>query len=1225
MTAFGAKWWAVQPQGRRPVSRGRRAMGLLFLLLIVLGGLGYRAVTDEDRLRRYAEQWLANFSGGDVRIARVDFNLFGGLHLVGVTIAVPEEAEFFPGTVTVDERTLFSASTVLLRLQPFSIITGDLAVPQIVAVNPRLTLIGRADGGESNWAAMLARRTPGKPGKGPPRLPDIRLRNLEVRQYRLDARGRVGGSTQTFYAGARPDPDRPEVYDLHVTKIVGDEHSEQWWGEEGRLQIDMQNGMVSGSLPSLSLDELRLAAPPEIDRWLELLELSGTVRAETFSFDPQTGARARLRLNQARLSVPIDERESGDRAAERYIQFSGVAGVIEVDEQQAAVELEGSFRDSPIRLSGRLLLSGEATGLAGIGLALDLTASALPLPRCDEETSEPEKRFVRRWPKLANFVRDFDGRGLADLQLKLHKEPGLDKGIQFLGGKLTVRGASAAFDEFPYRLYDMSGEVHFLADGKVDLVRLAGHHGGGRVEINGKVGGFSSHDSVRLDIQGRNISLDGDLLEHLAADDRALCQRFLERAQLDLDIRMTRPETDRSGPRGTWESRVDATFLDGSFMYPEFPYPLEQLRGRVRIAGGLLRLEGLTGRRGDTTVRVSGTADRDGGRAGTIDVRLQAEQLALDETLQSALPAEVREVFERYGPQGAAEVSGRLYTDSSGGPLQFDLGARLDGAELDLPGGGGRLSDVRATLRLVPGQLEVTSLTGRLGSSMLVVKGSVGLSGEQASIKLEARSDALELDETLRAVLPEAMQAVYDSLAPQGRVRFELQYASGAGTAPANAKDGATPSRSTDTLIAVVEPLDCKVTFDSFPLPLDSVRGKVVFTSEGTFIEQLTARHGEIRLLMSGRVNTGEAPVAIEIDYLEARNVAFTEALRQALPWRLKRMWHEMRPTGVCDLLLRDIRVAGGEDGDRRWTLDGRVELRGVGLAAGPQLDGMHGTLEGFIGHDGQFHADTRLAVSEGRVDGRVVRDVVAKVQRASGSSMLRITDMQGNLYGGTLIGQVEVDYAVQPPRFAMKLSGRHVSLEEFLAADDDPEQKPVELKGSVEGTLSLSGQFGDARSRQGSGSIVIHDAQMAKLPMILGIMQIVHMAIEDDNAFHDALFDFIVDGDDLVLNRIDLRGKAISMVGAGRIQISTRLMHLILLVGSPLNLPRLRVLSDLLEGVARELMEVHVEGTVDAPLLRAEVARSLRRTVERMSGVLLEQSRPGGLRGRGDRGITVP
>ena len=53
------------------------------------------------------------------------------------------------------------------------------------------------------------------------------------------------------------------------------------------------------------------------------------------------------------------------------------------------------------------------------------------------------------------------------------------------------------------------------------------------------------------------------------------------------------------------------------------------------------------------------------------------------------------------------------------------------------------------------------------------------------------------------------------------------------------------------------------------------------------------------------------------------------------------------------------------------------------------------------------------------------------------------------------------------------------------------------------------------------------------------------------------------------------------------------------LLVGSPLKLPRIEVLSELVEGVARELLEIRVEGTLEKPQFRAEMVKSVRKALE--------------------------
>ena len=81
-------------------------------------------------------------------------------------------------------------------------------------------------------------------------------------------------------------------------------------------------------------------------------------------------------------------------------------------------------------------------------------------------------------------------------------------------------------------------------------------------------------------------------------------------------------------------------------------------------------------------------------------------------------------------------------------------------------------------------------------------------------------------------------------------------------------------------------------------------------------------------------------------------------------------------------------------------------------------------------------------------------------------------------------------------------------------------------------------------------------------------------------------------------LQRIELSGKALSMVGVGRMHTRTGRMELTLISGSPRELPSLPLLEELLEGASRELLEVRVTGSLDAPRVEARPLRSLDQTL---------------------------
>jgi len=61
---------------------------------------------------------------------------------------------------------------------------------------------------------------------------------------------------------------------------------------------------------------------------------------------------------------------------------------------------------------------------------------------------------------------------------------------------------------------------------------------------------------------------------------------------------------------------------------------------------------------------------------------------------------------------------------------------------------------------------------------------------------------------------------------------------------------------------------------------------------------------------------------------------------------------------------------------------------------------------------------------------------------------------------------------------------------------------------------------------------------------------------------------------------------------------MKTEMLDLKFLSGPPQKLPRLGGLSELLEGFARELAEIHIDGTLAKPRMRTMPLRSLDRLI---------------------------
>ncbi|MGB9625342.1 MAG: hypothetical protein ACPMAQ_10820, partial [Phycisphaerae bacterium] len=112
----------------------------------------------------------------------------------------------------------------------------------------------------------------------------------------------------------------------------------------------------------------------------------------------------------------------------------------------------------------------------------------------------------------------------------------------------------------------------------------------------------------------------------------------------------------------------------------------------------------------------------------------------------------------------------------------------------------------------------------------------------------------------------------------------------------------------------------------------------------------------------------------------------------------------------------------------------------------------------------------------------------------------------------------------------------RDVSLPAFLEAGREKGGRPVQAQGVIDGTLFVNGLIGGREPREGGGTVRIEHAQIMRIPLLLAIVGALNLAPPDENAFHEGTADFTLQGDSLTFSPIELRGNAVSLVGAGRL-----------------------------------------------------------------------------------------
>jgi hypothetical protein len=466
--------------------------------------------------------------------------------------------------------------------------------------------------------------------------------------------------------------------------------------------------------------------------------------------------------------------------------------------------------------------------------------------------------------------------------------------------------------------------------------------------------------------------------------------------------------------------------------------------------------------------------------------------------------------------------------------------------------------------------------------------------GQSGSSDVTVRCRGLELDEELFAALPAGLQAVRERFAPRGAIDVDLRMV----LPPGQTGEG-------NRYAASIRALGNQVTCQAFPLPLEEVRGTLEVSEKQVRFDNLTARVGDARLVLGGQYDLS-APRPRGTFAVRTSNMAFDDTLKQALPWRLRRLWNDVNPRGTFNLDLRELSYETADDGQSRYTFDGLWTLHDAALDLGFDANALSGTVaaKGSASSQGEgFAVEADVALANAGIGPRRLANVTGHLSKKPDSDLLRVENVRAAAYGGRLDADGEVTFGHESTTHKINLIVRDMDFGSILNDSRDENEKPLALKGRVNGKLFLTGRSDNPKSRRGGGEVWIYDAEVFKLPLFLSILQIANLTPPGDNAFHSLRSSFYLTGEDLHFQTLDLRGTAIAMIGKGRMDLSRREVDVQLFSVSPHDLPRVPLITEFMEGASRELMEILVTGPIGEPKLTARSLRTVDGTVRSLFG----------------------
>ncbi|MCK4660684.1 MAG: hypothetical protein KAV82_14275 [Phycisphaerae bacterium] len=1169
------------------------------MVLLLLGAMWwlYDAMTDPQRIRHLCVQYLAGFVDGEVSIENARFDLFDGVHLDGVRVTERRSKN----KTTSANRPFFYCRNLLLKHDPLTMLSGRLVVEEVVAVNPVCNLVRVDETGEYNISRILRRPARRHGPARKPRLPVVRLRNASLILTREND-------------GKRRDVDRINISVLATPLSQTTRSYSVAWKRRGATPAAGRSlfnpGSLSfedleGGLPWLSLETGMLAVATQVpgaESWFTLLGLSGQIKAKNYDIslraDPSEPGRMTLQLRNASLSVPVDAVERQLPREQRYLCFDGVEGTVELSPGQAEVRFTGTFHGAPCRVSAVLVGDiGPQTQFADIGVSADITCEGFELPSADDEADPGAARFTRRWRALRSFYNDFNPHGQVNLEVSLAKAVGAGEPLHLERGVMTVLHADGTYRKFPYRVRNITGTVEFTPEG-IHLRELSGDHAGAAIVVNGWLAEARWYSASQLHIAGQGVPLDSDLHYALNNRYRKLWDTFELAGSADITVNMTRAAGTEKDPK-PYATRINAELIDARARFAGFPYPVENLSGEVSIAGERLGVTRLSGCNGSTRVVVGGYAHLAEDGLADLDLQLEAREVAFDARLLAALSGDARAQIVDFSPRGTFNLSGSMGFDPSTRQATYNLDAALHGITVTYSKMPVPVEHVTGTIRLRPGHITLESITGRYGQGTVAAEGSFSSWADDSEAQLTVTCTDLVADEVLLEALPERLGDVWRDLRITGPVRAVTDYRKRTGH-----------NAASTTLRTTIDVAGTAINAESFPYPLHITEGTVTVEPGRFSIDDLHATHEGTTLSLDGGGSFDDRSVDA-VFALSARNLNLDEGLRLALPWRWRRSWNKISPRGAVDLELQRLhyhRDRGAPAAE--WAFSGRLTPRGVALDVGLEIADIVGMVDGeggLGGAGGEFTASATLSLDALTVEGRRVENLRGQLQRLPASGALTLRDLSGRLYGGMVSAEVEVLLGRSAPEYNVSATMHDVGLRAFLRAANPATDQPQPPAGKMDVHFFVSGLSGDHDSRRGGGRVEIHDADLYRLPLIMAILNVINFTISEESAFQGMSADFFVTGREVRVSDLILRGSALALIGSGTVAPATRALDLKLVAVTPHRWAKIPVLTELIEGAARELVEIDVHGSWSDPVIQAKPLRG----VEAVFETLFEKKKP--------------
>ena len=660
------------------------------------------------------------------------------------------------------------------------------------------------------------------------------------------------------------------------------------------------------------------------------------------------------------------------------------------------------------------------------------------------------------------------------------------------------------------------------------------------VRVSGSIAGYDFDDSpVDLDISTRGLMLDGRFAASLPSQLQDQWNKIQPVGRIDLDAKLNR--TDQK-----WNRTVDLTCKGVDVQYEKFPYPVEQVVGKITLRENTIAATNLSGRVGGRRMQCAFRIPSEPGLTPeksfviSTDGPVPINEALLDALSPSGAPrqSKMEDFVRSLEPSGSVQLANAIFITDKNNQKTRKIDLRVVEGGLRYEKFAYRLYNVAGTIKVdndlvhLNGFRATNANAGVVQCDGLYSMASNDQRNIQSRLELNFRASNVLMDDSLRQSLPSSSQQVWEAISPSGVLdQLDVRLTKNGTGYPLEMDITAEQiehDQVTNRTLSLRPP--------ALPYRIDVTGGKVRFDGSKVLIDSLNGRHDASKLSADGTCSPGpDGRWVLGLDLHSGSRLHPDAELIASLPVQMREAMRRLQlrgpvsvrgktqlalPTEAIPQTAIDWDLVLQLEGNRIADVGPVHSIRG-GLSIRGHRDEFVLRADGQVDIDSMHAFDQQIAAIQGPfsiIDNRLTLGDRKTLTPISGELFDGRVDMDGELILSS--GNFDISMAIRNAQVPTLLT-------EYGYTDQD-------FTGEVTGQAQLQGNLETTDLLKGTGAARMSGANIYKLPFLIQVMNLLRISPSEDHAFSDAEVEFTLFGDTVTFSDMQIWGDLISLHGGG-------------------------------------------------------------------------------------------